>query len=535
MVQRGRRRPVGWDPRILSALGPRGARLGYQLETAQAEGDDAAAARTLIEAGDALVLEGQGRSAAAAFEEAIGYADRDGDTRVLGGLYWRLGQTLEALHRPAAAARWYERAEAVFADEGNGPDRVMALQASARCRIMTEGPAEALRVLQEAIDLARGERDEGLLAAAMEQAAEASGALSFVDDALARYREAARLYTRLNDDFGRVRCTIGAAECELELGDHVKAINTLAPVETELELGLDDATAGRGLALTARFYLEAGDRDEASRQFEKALDLLARGNAIGRRAHLMLAFGRVIEREDGPQRARPLYEAALADYERIKDRSRIGPAAYSLARCYYDAGEFVRADDAIDRALDVSQRLGDVEGLELCTELAVRIAVAIGQGKLALDRLRLAARVKGELGDFAGEVRYLLRALDATLAIPDLDSVVLADEFIEAVRRSGTRFLAGDELDAIAEKLATAGRPDYGREIMVLRAQAELDAGRHGDAAHAFARAAGFAVRADSRDEAGELWDQAIAIGSRLGMSEVGNWRVDREMFGHRE
>ncbi|TNF28595.1 MAG: hypothetical protein EP329_17585 [Deltaproteobacteria bacterium] len=534
-MRRARPRPAGWDAGLLAALGPKGARLGYQLEVAQSEHDDALAARILAEAGDALALEGQGRSAALAFEEAVTHAERAGHARTLGDLYWRLGQVNEGLHRPAGAARWYDRAATVFADEGDTADQVMALQASARCRVMTEGPAEALRVLQDAIDLARAEDDGVLLAAAMEQAAEAAAALSYATDALAKYREAVRLYTRENDDFGRVRCTIGAAECELELGDHVRAIHTLAPVETELELGLDDATAGRGLALTARFYLEAGDRERASELFEKALDLLGRGGAIGRRAHLVLAFGRVLERTDGPQRARPLYEAALADYERIKDRSRIGPAAYSLARCYFDAGDVVRADEAIDRALDVSQRLGDVEGLELCTELAVRIAVSMGQGKLALDRLRLAARVKGELGDYAGEVRYLLRALDATLAIPGLDPVVLADEFIEAVRRSGTRFLSADELDAIAEKLAKAERPDYAREITVLRAQSELDAGRAADAAEAFARAAGFAVRADAREEAGELWDQAIAIGTRIGLKEVGNWRIDRDMFGHRE
>lgn len=528
-------RPAGWDAGLLAALGPRGARLGYQLEVAQHEGDDGAAARILTDAGDALALEGDGRAAVAAFEEAVTHADRAGQSRQLGDLYWRLGQVNEGLRRPVGAARWYERAAGVFASEGDVPDQVMALQASARCRIMTEGPSEALRLLQDAIDLARSQEDDALLAAAMEQAAEAAAALSYVTDALAKYREALRLFARSSDDIGRVRCTIGVAECELELGDHVRAINTLAPVETELELGLDDATAGRGLALTARFYLEAGERERALEEFKRALDLLARGGATARRADLMLAFGRSIEKTDGPQQAGALLQAALEDYERLGDRSRIGPAAYSLARCYFDAGDTIRADEAIDKALEVSQRLGDMEGLELCTELAVRIAVTMGQGKLALDRLRLAARIKGELGDFAGEVRYLLRALDATLAIPDLDAVVLADEFIEALRRSGTRFLVADELEEISDKLEAAQRPDYGREIMVLLAQAELEAGRPSGAATAFARAAGFAVRADEREEAGALWDQAIAIGVRIGMSEVGNWRIDREMFGHRQ
>ena len=501
---------------------------------ARREGDDAEAARLLAEAGDALAFEGHGRPAAATFEEALAHAAAAGATRLQGDLAWRLGQIADALARPAQAASWYDRAARFFATEGALPDQVVALQAGARARAKTEGPAEALRILHEAVDLARTQGDDALLAGAMEQAAEAAAALSFVSDALAKYREALRLFTRLGDDLGRVRCTIGRAECELELGESVRALQTLAPVEAELDLGVDDEIAGRGLALLARFQLLAGDRTQASEQFEQAVERFGRAGAAARRAHLMLAFGRALQESDGPASALPLFQAAHLDYERLRDLSRVGPAAYSLARCYFEASDLVRADEAIDRALEVSQSLGDIEGLELCTELAVRIAVRMGQGKLALDRLRLAARVRGELGDPEGEVRYLLRALEATLAIPDLDSVVLADEFIEALRRSGTRLMRPDELRTMGEHLEAAGRPDHAREVLTLLAHAELEAGRPAEGARALAAAAGYALRADQPLEAGELWDQALAIGARLRLPEAEQWRIDREMFGQR-
>jgi tetratricopeptide (TPR) repeat protein len=325
------------------------------------------------------------------------------------------------------------------------------------------------------------------------------------------------------------------AECELERGDHVQAIQTLGPVEDAFEVGHDPETRARAVGLIARFYLAAGDSDQAAENFQKALDLYGQIGADRRRARLMQAFARQMEGMADPQgkfSAIDMYRSALDVYIHIRDEARIGPAAYSLARCYFEVAEPLRADEAIERALDVCMRRGDMEGLEICTDLGVRIAVAMGQGKLAIRRIEMAARVKAEAGDYEGEVRFLLGALNASLNAPDLDSGHMADTFIESLRRTGTRFLGPAEPVEIAEQLDGAERPEYAKELMALVAAVEVDAGRLSEAAHAFDQAANYAVRADLRDEAGELWDQAIAIGERIRLPMTEDWRINRREFG---
>ncbi len=388
------------------------------------------------------------------------------------------------------------------------------------------------RLLREALAVARGVDDPALLASVMEQAAEVSQTLTDVQAAAARYRQAASLYAAVADLEGQVRATIGLAECELERGEHVRAIRAIEPIEPLLEVAQDTATSGRGLALIARFYLQAGAREEAVAQLQRALERLERAGADAQRANLLVAFARVLHDADGPEAAEPLYAAALSLYERLGDLPRIGPIAYSLARCQLELSKLPEADAHIDRALEVSQQLGDIEGLEVCTRLAVRIASRMGQVKLALERLRLAGRVKAGLGDPRGEVRYLLSALDVTLAVPDnLDTVGMADEFIEALRGTGTALLGPTEVYDIADKLDLAGRPDYALEIVSLQAQVELDQARFAEAARAFAQAARYAVRAEQPDQARALWDQAIAVGEDQRLPDAKQWRIDRQLF----
>ncbi|MCA9516283.1 MAG: hypothetical protein KC635_15180, partial [Myxococcales bacterium] len=222
----------------------------------------------------------------------------------------------------------------------------------------------------------------------------------------------------------------------------------------------------------------------------------------------------------------------LKIFERLGDKQRIAPAAYTLAKAYLEASELVLADEAIEKALAICQELGDVEGLDVCTRLGVRVAIRMSQGKLALERLKIAARVRGQLGDYAGELRYLFQALEATFHHPDLDSMSMADEFIEALRRTGPWPLEQDEMPIVAERFVKADRPGHAQEAMTIQAAADLEAGNHEAAARSFARAAEFAVQSDSPDDAASLYDQAIAIAEEEGLPELDDWRLNRERYG---
>lgn len=524
---------MAWNPDILAPLGPRGARLAYDIEVASQEGRDADAVRLLTEAGDALVHAQEGGRALQVYDHAYDViVDNPEARRLAGDVAWRVAQVHDTAGRALDAAAWYQHAEGHFGADGAKADQVVALQAAARCRAPREGAGVALRLLGDAIDIARELDDPALLGGVMEQAAETSASLTLADEAAAQFREARALYARAGDTVGLVRATIGQAECELDLGDHVRAIETLAPVEEDLEIGLDAETSGRGLGLVARFYLQAGELEEASAQFVAAIEKLTEAGAEVRRAELMLAFGRFLLKTQSPGEVLPLLVAGLTIYQRLGDRQRMAPAAYSVAKAYFEGSQLVLADEAIEIALGICQELGDVEGLDVCTRLGVRIAIGMSQGKLALERLKVAARVRAQLGDYAGELRYLFQALEATFHSPDLDSMSMADELIEALRRTGPGPLDPEEVPIIAQRFVKAGRPSHAQEAMAIQASAEVDAGRLDDAARSFAKAAEYAVQADSPEDTGALYDQAIAIAEREGLPELEDWRLNRERFG---
>lgn len=518
---------------LLLPLGLRAA--GYELAIAEAEarGDGRALAEAWLAAGDALATIGRPERAVSVWEEAVGAALTGANRRVVPSIYWRLGQVTEGLGRLEAAVGWYERAADVFHREGEGADEAIARMALGRARFFLLGAGDARASAREAVAAAREAGDDGLLAESLGFSGEISLELGEVEEAVATLREAVRVNRRAARQEGEIAACVALAEALVAGGEMLQAIRTLEAVETRIEAAEDVETRGRGLGLLAVFQLEAGHLEEGTAALIKAREVLHAAGADLRHARLLVSCARRMEKLAGPRGALSAYAEAWLLAQHAREKFRLAPIAYALAACLFEVGEFVRADDVVGQALTLTNEACDLEGLAHCTELGVRIAVRLGAGKLALDRLLMLARARGRNGDHRGELRTLIGALSAASTVSEIDSGALAEEVVETLRRSGAEMLGSGEALLLADQLDGMRRVALARDVVALDGQFELNAGRPAEAARRFARAAQLALRVDDPEalaDATALFDRALAIGEARGLSEVQQWRADRTL-----
>jgi|GEM_PF-1543072 len=547
----GGRRPVGVlgaplvttpsgplpDAALIAPIGMRGPAYLFALQ--QAEGLPARIA-VWVEIGDALGTAGRWDRARMAWERGLALAESTQGTRSLAAtFYWRLGQLGEGQRALGDAAHWYERAADAFRREGALGDEAMARMALARIIYHERGGGEARQHTRDAVLAAREAGAEArleLLGEALEMAGEISLDLGLFDEAIASLREAVKQHERARQVEGRsdvrssdeVRATVALAEALLDSGQVLNAVTTYESIEGLVEGHESAETRGRGLGLLGIINLELGQIADAAEPLKKAHESLDAAGAVLRRARLFVATAQRLERHAGPVDALVQYEKAWVLAQTAGDDIRLAPIGYALARCFMQTGDWIRADDVIGKALTLVQNAADVEGLVRCTELGVRIALKLAQGKLALDRLMLQARSRGQIGDKVGEVRSLRTALLATLVVPDMDPEVVAGEFMECLRQTGTGVLGPTEAMETAETLAKGEYPQYASEIAIMEAERHLSEGRRSEGARTFARAAVWSLRAHDRWAAVDLWGRAVDLGEEIGLPEVEQWSIER-------
>lgn len=520
--------------KVLAPLGWRAMELKEAIEQAEASEDWPAALHWWTDAGDSLANAGRAEQAAEAWRRGVAAAERVGNAarRQVSSLYWRLGQVAEATRALTDAEGWYERAADAFHSDQATADEAVARMALARVRFHQQGGGLAASSAREAVLAAKAAGDQALMAEALELSSEIAFDLGEFEDAQSRAREAAHLHRELHDAQGEVRATITLAEAMLEGGLVIQAVNVLEPLVPLLESVESPETRGRGLALLARFQMETGKLDESTELLTKAQEYLANAGASLRRARLLVAFAQRMERQvNTPVPALELYKTAWDVARHTGDRFRIAPIGYAYARAMFEIGDSIGCDTLLQTVLTMTREANDLQGLVHATELGVRVAVKLGQGPMALDRLLSLARTRARLGDVRGELRTLLAALEAAIRVPDLDPVPLAEEFMECVRRTGTEHLGPGEAMAIAKRLYDADRPALASELAMIQALQSEHANQLSVAARTFAQAAFWALVAGKNDDGLALYERALALGEPLALAEVGNWVSERNLL----
>lgn len=535
------------DAALVSTLRVRGVSYMQALQQA----DERRRVALWGEIGDALALAGRLDRARMAWERGLAVAQgRQALRAEVSSIYWRLGQLCEGTRQLDEAMSWYERAADAFRRGGALADEATARMALARAAYHLSGGGEARRHVREAV-LAAREADEAsrsagmgeserisdiaLLGEALEMSGEVALDLGHFDEAVSALRESVRQHERARLAGGgetrsseEVRATVALADALLEARELLQAVTTYESVEALIDSHELPETRGRGQAILGLVNLELGKVAEATEPLKRAHEWYTMAGSTLRRARLHASTARRVESLAGPDEARAHYEKAWALAQTSQDELRLAPIGYALARCYLKLGDWVRADEVIEKSLTLVQNHGDLEGLERCTELAVRIAIKLAQGRLALDRLLLLARTRGRLGDRAGEARSLKSALLASVAVPGLEPAPVARELMECLHQVGTDALGPAEVDETAEAFEKAELFDLAGELAALEAERHLAAGRTSEAAHTLTRAAVMAIRAGDRWAAVDLWDRAIGLGRSIGLPEVEQWEIER-------
>jgi tetratricopeptide (TPR) repeat protein len=514
---------------VLAPLGLRGPALLRRIELASAP---LARTQAWLEAGDALAQMGRIDRARLAWMRGVEAATSPNSRAVAASCCWRLGQVAESMRELSDALGWYGRSADIFAREGARPDETIARMAIARVTLYAAGAGLARQAAREAVSAAREADDPALLSQALELLGEVAFELGQREDAIASLRDAVRQAERARDATAIVRASVGLADVLIESDQPLPALGALEVALPLLESHESLETRGRGMGLLGLVNLDVGELSAAAEPLKKAHEWLEAAGAHVRRARLLVATARRIEVRNSPREALPLYEQAwaLASREGDVGRHRLAPIAYALSRCLLAHGDPVRADLHIIVALGMVEEAGDLEGLARCTELGVRIAARLRQGRLALERLLALARTQARLGEPLRALRTMRDALEATLGMPreTVDIAPIFEEFLELLKQRGTTLLGPGEALTTAEKLGQADHPWFASEVVVLEAERLLSEGNPTDAARAIAMAAIWATRAERRGDALELWDRAIDLGEAHDLSETEGWRVER-------
>ncbi len=508
---------------LLAAPGGRSARLAAQLTAGEGRAED------WLEACEALVGLGDLEVVLDVLDAAREVARHGGDRALRASIAWRLGQVSEALGRFADAGAHYESAAELFRLEGEPAEEAVALLRLSAVRLRAVGAGDALAPAAEAIAAARQADDDGLLAEGLVQLGELYGELGEHEAAIVRHAEVVRMAGRAGGGLEAIgaRAAIGLAEARLALGDLQGAIAAGQLAGPWLELSDDAGVRARSIALLGLLQLttaaETGDAAEADAEATARaarVAFLEAGDGFGLARFLMRA-GQLAKRLHGPERAFPFFADAWEIARFTVDRVRSAPIAYALARCHADLERWVLADLAIEEALELVEASGDLEGLQICTELGVLAAISLDVPSLAIRRLLSLARARGRAGDARAETRGLVAALELAVSSGHEDPRGIASELMDAVRTTGGTHLGPGEFDELAGYLDKYGYFDLVLELLAMRAHQSMADDRLHDGARYFARAAKAAWRVPDRAAAEALLERVHAIATELGMEEV--------------
>ncbi len=355
-VERGKARPTS---ATLEWLAQRLGTDRQYLEEGLSQGDRARFEAAFAEA-DALLASHRYEAAIDAYRAARGLARKPHapplQLRALNGEAWahlRLGQLEEALQLLAAAARLSQ------ADGFTDVDRADVLYRVAVCRYSSSTVAEAVRLFDEALQLAessglpcdrlrsdiyqwrsrcyrrardweaaREDIDRSLELADgrsdQRQAADAYFQASLVAEREGRWllarshtEKAKELFERLGDDATVARLLNNLAGLNHLLGNSTQAIDQLqAAFATFVEMGLA-AEAGYTLCSLAEVHFDVREFERAEEEARKALELLAdREDHVAEIGTAHLVLGRALLGQDRLSEGEQFIAAAEASFER---------------------------------------------------------------------------------------------------------------------------------------------------------------------------------------------------------------------------
>ncbi|QDU83878.1 Transcriptional regulatory protein ZraR [Planctomycetes bacterium Pla163] len=191
------------------------------------------------------------------------------------------------------------------------------------------------------------------------------------------------------DPQGRAEAEVATLHLHYEAGRHALVIERATELADESKNwpALEGVNL-RSLEALARFA--TGDTERAA----KDLDRLERelDEATPMRAAVLLNLANVARRRRGAEAAVPLLEEAVRIHEASRRPAAAAQVRTALGGALRDLGQVVMAEDVLERALEVRERLGDVRGAALTRGTLGLVAAERGHLRRALESLLAAER-----------------------------------------------------------------------------------------------------------------------------------------------
>lgn len=270
----------------------------------------------------------------ALLDRAAGFASRAGDRHLEMNVENALGQAHFNLSRFAVSAGHFAKAERLAALQGDDNGRATALQNLGACAEDRARHEEALAHYREALAIfTRLERPPGI-ALVLQNMGNVFSSLGDTDEALAHYRRALALFELIGHKRGEATTLMQSGGVYRELGEVDRALDVMRKAVALTAALHDDRNGVQILIELSGLLVESGRIDEAGTNLA---DAATRAERIG---DPRLAF-RVALARSRLEQARSEPEAALAWIDRAESHAR-RVEGDDLATCHAARGEALR-------------------------------------------------------------------------------------------------------------------------------------------------------------------------------------------------
>jgi tetratricopeptide (TPR) repeat protein len=227
-------------------------------------------------------------------------------------------------------------------------------------------------------------------------------------EALEYYRQSLEINRRVGDVTGESSCLMNIGVVQGRLGQYKEALGYLKQ-SLEINRRIGDA-AGESKCLTniGNVYKSLGQYKEALIYYGQSLEINRRiGDVKGESASLM-GIGNVYSRLGQYKEGLECHRRSLEISRRIRDVTGESSCLANIGNVYDSLGQYKEALDYLKQSLEIKRRIGDVTGESTCLTNTGIIHYMLGQYKEALDYLKQSLEIKRRIGDVTGESSCLM-------------------------------------------------------------------------------------------------------------------------------
>ncbi|MED5369851.1 MAG: hypothetical protein VX899_02445 [Myxococcota bacterium] len=322
-----------------------------------------------------------------------------------------------------------------------------------------EAAGQVHQALEHALSALEGfseAKDRTGAAAAHHLAGVLHARLDHLDEARDHLEMAVPLRLSTGDTEGLAALHQQRFELALGVGDKALAQQAATELVDLMRDTQDQAGESRALHQLAQLCMNRGESEQAAALITRGLELAESGQA---RAAFM-ALQAQLDPSDGLAQA----ENALNVARSAGSKAAVVGALRTLADIEAGAGRLEDAHGHLEEALDALELLRDEPQKAQVLQQLAALEVSRGDKVGALDRMRYAARILGELADLSGQLEALHAAGELAMELGRVpQALTLAAQQVELCGRLGdpamlgaARFVQGQRLVVAADLEAAA-------------------------------------------------------------------------------